>query len=709
MKAYQPLALVGFSFYGASLLSSLVPFTYILPVFYVTIILFSLTLIYFVLKGFNANRVVVLFAVFFISLGCLINIYKRCCFADISINFPTEPTTASGTIKEEYSLSGDQQSFLIKTDKIDAEGVPQKLDIVLYASKDVKLNTGEKISCNIEAFKNIPSRSQLGKGAEVACRVSGDIQVLNEADAFSTFISEVKFKLETNIKKVVSSPYDKILIAMFLGDTGEMDTELYDSFNLTGISHILCVSGFHIALITGIFMAFFKLFFGKKLLTDALAVFVTLFFVLLTGASLSSVRAFIMTVTIIFTRHVVRDYSPVNTLGGITFFFCLLSPEVVYNTGFLMSVVSVLSLYVLAGNVSKRIFTKFNIKNIFLKYIVEIFSSSVTVSVVLMPIMLIFTGYTSLLAPLINLFVLPLIPCIMITGILASLSGSSVIGDVAAFLIDKIAALSEKAGRFSISVLPLNLSYVKIWIVGTAIIIISALLMRRFKENALKIFIISASLFIVGAMTYSVINHNNLSLTFVEQGDKSSIVVHRNGKACIVNCGGNGTMGVKTAQYMRSIGISDFELLIITDNKVAKAGGVKKLTAFSVPKEVIAPLSSNYISNLYDKNCKLTEFGLTKRKILDGVLLQIEEDKISFKGNNREIFILDDSSVGILNDGEEVILKEGIKKDTLKPKYDIIDVKAIENLEKENFKALKRGEGFSFTVAKNGKIKIKGE
>ena len=68
------------------------------------------------------------------------------------------------------------------------------------------------------------------------------------------------------------SPYDSILIAMLLGDSSQMDAGLYDSFNLTGISHILCVSGLHITLIGALITGLFQLVFGKRIFPDIMAV-----------------------------------------------------------------------------------------------------------------------------------------------------------------------------------------------------------------------------------------------------------------------------------------------------------------------------------------------------------------------------------------------------------------------------------------------------
>ena len=88
-----------------------------------------------------------------------------------------------------------------------------------------------------------------------------------------------------------------------------------------------------------------------------------IFFVTLTGGKPSAVRALVMAATLMLTRHIVRDYSPVNTLGGVVLFFCAVDPSAVYHGGFLMSVVSVCALCAVSPCWTRAVFQKFSIQN----------------------------------------------------------------------------------------------------------------------------------------------------------------------------------------------------------------------------------------------------------------------------------------------------------------------------------------------------------
>ena len=711
MKIYQPLAIIGFSFCISLLIASLIPFNYIIAVFVLIAVAFLALFCFFISKGFNLNRIMILSAAVISLIGITVNAYQRFYLTKVAVEFPATTISVTGTVLEEYPSNNNQHSFLVEIEKIENRDVSKKIKTVLYSGKETELFKGEQILCEIKAFKNIPNRSQIGKGAKIAGRIEeGSVKVLEEASLENKFMSNLKFNLKVAIKQSVSSPYDSVLIAMLLGDIDEIDSKMHDSFVLTGISHVLCVSGLHISLIAVFFIGLFSLFFGKRLIADIIGIFACLLFVILTGAKPSAVRAFVMVVTLILTRHIARDYSPINTLGGIVLLFCMIEPEIVYNTGFIMSVFSVFSLCVVARKWNEIIFEKLSIKSGFLMYIISMFIASLTVSVFLMPILLIGTGYTSALAPFANLIILPLVSPVMILGAVCVLFGSSGIGVLAGsmvdFLIDKMVIVADSLGKLPFAILPLNLSFIKIWVFGTAMIVIVAMALKYLKGNIVKIVGFSAILLIVSSTVFFMYNYNDITLTVLENGEGSSFVISKNGKSCVVNCGGSNLIGAKTAQYMRSVAADDFELLLILNNKDKNAGGVSRLVSLIQPKEIIAPLMSNYLSAVYDiKECILTPLSCIEKTVLGDVIIKIEERAV-INANGKEIFIDQDGNLGLITDDRELILRKGKKEDTIDPKYDIIDVNTVVEFEKANFKDLNLGQALNIRIAENGNMLI---
>ena len=698
MKVSEPLAVTGFSFCVALLIASLVPFDVLLIALIPVLMIFLGTVIFFWIKGFDANRTVTAIALFLILVAGCINAGYRFYTAKVASTFPETPVGITATVEKEYN-SG---SFLVKAEKVDVENFPQKINIMLYLD-GYEFTEGEKFSCDVKVYREIPTRSQLGKGAVITGRIAGNYLLLKEAPPVNEFISGCRDKLNASIKRVLSSPYDTVLIAMLLGDTEEMDDEIYDSFNVAGISHILCVSGLHISLIFGIFAMLFGLIFGRRLITDILGIFFSMFFVMLTGAGASSVRAFIMMVAIVLSRNIVRNYSPVNILGGIAILFCVTEPYIVYNNGFLMSVFAVLSLCTAASVWTEKIIKRFCLHNRFVIYFLNLFFASFTVSLFLIPIMMISSGYTSALSPIANLIVIPLVPVVMILGIISALTGVVEAGFLAELILRFMHFIVCAVKEIPFSLLPLNFGYIKGLLIGVLIIVVAVFAIRKLKEYSLRILAICLLLFIVGGTAQYFENRNVLNVTVLESDGNDSVVMHKNNKAIVINCGSS-TVGRKAAQYLRSVGINDFELLLVTSDREEDGKGTKELNSKNPPKEIIYSPYNKYVNEADD--VVMTELSPLERTILGDGSLKVEET-ITIKANGEEFFVDEDNSFGILNNGEKIILRKGKKIDTLETKYGIMGIEDIEILEKENFLALKGNEKIKLRISQNGKILLK--
>ncbi|PWL46451.1 MAG: hypothetical protein DBY45_02900 [Clostridiales bacterium] len=715
IKIYQPVAVVGFSFGGALLIMSLLPFGYTVFAIILAGMVFAGFLIFCLLRGFNLNRAVMCVALFMVLIGALVNTAQRVYWAHESAKFPMTSVKVTGTVEETFSSNGQTRSYLVKTEKIGVGGMSQKMKILLYGTADADFHVGERIACSVTGFRNIPSRSQLGRGAQVTgWMAAGTQMLLTEAPPDEQWMEDLVFRLKVNIKRAVPSPYDSILIAMLLGDSSQMDAGLYDSFNLTGISHILCVSGLHITLIGALITGLFQLVFGKRAFSDIMGLSAMIFFVILTGGKVSAVRALVMAATLMLTRHIVRDYSPINTLGGVVLFFCILDPSIVYHGGFLMSVVSVCALCAVSPCWTKAVLQKFSIQNGLLQYFVSILCSSSAVAVFLIPIMMLFNGYTSLLSPLANLLVLPMVPCVMILGTVSAIAGGAVgafTGQMGGVLLKVMVSFTEMLGKAPFAILPLNLPYVSIWLFGTALLILILMTAKRLRKNKKWIAGVSVALLTIGMATHFISSHNTLQITALKSGGSGSIVVSQNGKALVIGCGG--AVAQKTVYYMRSIGIYDFEMLVIPQNKARYAGGVARLVKLSEPVVILAPEEGNYLSAAYDlPHSNLMTLSASNWEVLDGISLKVgegETPRMVLSGNGQEFFIDADGAFGVLQDGKEWLLERGQKGDTLEPKYDIITAESIEKLEQANFESVDRGETVVVRVAKNGKMTIRGK
>ena len=90
MKIYQPMAVVGFTFGGALLLTSLLPFRYTVFAIVLAGVLFLGCLIFCLIKGFTFSRGVLWVALFMALAGTVVNTGQRIYWAHEAAGFPAD-------------------------------------------------------------------------------------------------------------------------------------------------------------------------------------------------------------------------------------------------------------------------------------------------------------------------------------------------------------------------------------------------------------------------------------------------------------------------------------------------------------------------------------------------------------------------------------------------------------------------------------------
>lgn len=107
-------------------------------------------------------------------------------------------------------------------------------------------------------------------------------------------ILDFKHTLQRVVKENFSPPYSSLLAAFTLGDQSQMSDELKQRLNITGLRHIVAISGQHIIILTNMLIPFLlALGFWRRhavLVSTGLMVV----FIVLTGAETSAVRSGIM-------------------------------------------------------------------------------------------------------------------------------------------------------------------------------------------------------------------------------------------------------------------------------------------------------------------------------------------------------------------------------------------------------------------------------
>lgn len=207
-----------------------------------------------------------------------------------------------------------------------------------------------------------------------------------------------------------------LLSALTLGYKNDLNEDIIESFRTTGTAHILAISGLHMGFIYLILMGLsYFLTFHKHLSRLRIYLVVVLLwgYVLTIGLPASAVRATIM-LSILTLGGIYRLKGNVyNSIFVAAFFILLFSPFSIFDIGFQLSFIAVLSICILQPIFSNLIC----VQNRILQYAWNLFCISIVVQIGVAPLCIYYFGVFPTYFFITNLLAIPLITLIIYCGI----------------------------------------------------------------------------------------------------------------------------------------------------------------------------------------------------------------------------------------------------------------------------------------------------
>ena len=136
-----------------------------------------------------------------------------------------------------------------------------------------------------------------------------------------------------------------VVAAMTLGDKSALDDDLRQSYNISGAAHVLALRGLHMGIIYALLTL---LAFGRRrrIIVQTLIVVSLWLFVFLVGMPSSAVRAAAMLSLYALLSLGYREKASINALAFTAIVMLMISPYTLYDIGFQMSFLAVLSILV---------------------------------------------------------------------------------------------------------------------------------------------------------------------------------------------------------------------------------------------------------------------------------------------------------------------------------------------------------------------------
>ncbi len=281
-------------------------------------------------------------------------------------------------------------------------------DVIVFKAKLTEPKEYEDFS-----YKNYLARY----GIYSLARNIDDLEIIerNKGSIFLSTLYNVKNYFSSIIEKIFPEPHSSFMLGLLIGVKKSLPDWLLEIFRITGITHIIAISGYNISILARITEKTLGKISRRYIFWGVSALIIL--FVILTGAQASIVRAGIMGALLVFSGFVGRKTQVTNALVFAGVIMIVLNPLILkHDIGFQLSFLATLGLVYITP-IFKKPFA------VLPDIIKESLTATLAAQVLVLPIILSNFGTLSLISPIANILVLPFIPLAMFFGFIAGASG----------------------------------------------------------------------------------------------------------------------------------------------------------------------------------------------------------------------------------------------------------------------------------------------
>lgn len=613
-----------------------------------------------------------------LCLGCAVGLMWFQCYSSNYLSLASALHGQNGAVTArctDYSYSTDYGTGVEAVLYLGGKPFRTKL----YVSGDIDMEPGDVLT-GIFRFKvttpdGTDARSaQQGKGIFLLGYQEEDAELLKLAKTPGwAFPAILRRNLQKIIDKSVPSDAAAFARALLLGDRTGIDYETNTAFKVSGISHIIAVSGLHVTILfTLINMICFK----RRWLVALLGIPTLCLFAAVGGFSPSVVRACIMQALIITAMLFDREYDGPTELAFACLVMLLVNPLVIASVSFQLSVGCMIGIFLFQRIIYDWMCGKLGCekKHRYVK-LKRWFASSVSMTLSAMslttPLVAYYFGCVSLVGVLTNLLTLWVISFIFYGLMLVCFLGwlwpavGAILGRIIAWPIRYVLGTAKLLASFPLSAVYTRSIFVVLWLVFVYGLLVIFLLSRNKKPGTL--FCCGAiGLCLALTLSWAEILFDDCRMTVLDVGQGQCILLQSDGKTYLVDCGGSDDEQAAdlAADTLLSQGITRLDGVILTHYDRDHSGGLPHLlsrisadTIFAPESEEVSGISAELNQEIYRIQDDLElRFGDTVMTIFGPVIPDSGNESslaVLFRSGNCDILITGDRS----DFGERMLLK----------------------------------------------------
>lgn len=593
-------------------------------------------------KNFISGKFAVIsLLIFFIGF---LNVLFRLKTSDEVANLaPSNGVTLCGTVVSlPTSSSKEYTKFYFKVDKYKKFSQPEtvgngKVIVTLFKTeksfKDIEIGDRLSLSGQLSKPRRASNPSEFCYATYLKhqnvfsrlfandsdCRLLG--QSKNTPYAFLASLNKIRTNIINKHSENIKSPELELLGGIVFGDDAVNPTpEMKDSFQKSGLTHIIAASGMNVTMIFGMWFFLSQLLRLNYKFSILAGMGFVICYTCMTGFGPPVLRASLMLLLILLGKLIDRKSDSVSLIFIVAFLMLAVSPTMITNIGFQLSFLVTLGLMIFCPLVLDKIKSKFwsvAASFVFVPVIAQLFAS---------PVQMFYFNSFSPYSVFANIFVVPVLSVVSFVGFV-----SCFLAEIKIFSFEVIKAFDFVLNPFLsvivgvadfFSSLPFSIvkvaSPAPIEIILYFLILLLAAAFFAFKKNKKLIVSLLAITVLSLLICYFAKKDNSPYVIFfsVENAD-SALIKTKSGKYVLIDTGKTGYKNFITpaervlVKYFEDENINTLDMLVLSHFDSDHAGGTLPLLENVKIKKIF----------LKDKN---SENNLAKKIINKSKSLNIE-------------------------------------------------------------------------------------
>ena len=501
-------------------------------------------------------------------------------------------TASDYSYETDYGVAVDAQT--------DLDG--KTFRIRLYCPTKTALRPGDRIEGEFRFRLTTDDSEQggtyhQGNGIFLLCYADKEAMITPANNGSGDFFGA---RLRRRISQMISDifPADTLgfATALLLGDSNLLDYETDTDFKISGIRHIIAVSGLHVSILMSVV---YMVTARKRYFAPIIGVFALLLFATVVGFTPSVVRACIMQALVLLALFLNQEYDPPTALAFAVLTMLCVNPMTIVSVSFQLSCGCIVGIFLFYERINNYLLNALKMpkaKN-FKASLIRWFSSSVSITLSTMvtttPLVAAYFGTVSIVGVLTNLLTLWVISFVFCGIGLACIAGifwiplAKVIAWVVSVPIRYVMWVAKVLAGIPFAAVYTSSIYVVVWLV-MCYLLLAVFLVNKRKHPRFFAGCAVFGMVLAVALSWLEPRGENYQVTIFDVGQGQSILIECDNKCYLVDCGGDSdkTAADTVSHWLLSRGITYLDGVFLTHYDNDHAGGVPLLLT-SIPADTL--------------------------------------------------------------------------------------------------------------------------